>query len=186
MRPEYQRVSTDAGSRCGGDDQYTPDHFEEMGHSLMKSRVPFARHRQAACCVYDEKNVLPIIQEEAAKRRCTVFSVKTDLDDLPDVDFAENEALALSVCEWLGVERSCAIEGIRKAILPEIPLRRKNAGWESTACFCVFRERSGFDAKSTGACPKRRKAADSGHESARGSTGKSEAMRAFCRAVCAG
>lgn len=39
-----------------------------------------------------------------------MFSVKTDLDDLPDVDFAENEALALSVSAAWGKQRGCEAE----------------------------------------------------------------------------
>lgn len=104
-----------------------------------------------------EKNVLPIIQEEAAKRRCTEFSVKTDLDDLPDVDFAENEALALSVCEWLGVERSCAIEGIRKRYCRESLCAGRMPDGKAPLCFCVLRELTGFDAKSNWNMPETEK-----------------------------
>ena len=116
VRPEYQRVSQQMlEADVAVITNIRPDHFEEMGHSLDEIARSVCQMLPTGGVVFTtEKNVLPIIQEEAAKRRCTVFSVKTDLDDLPNVDFAENEALALSVCEWLGVERSCAIEGIRK------------------------------------------------------------------------
>lgn len=188
VRPEYQRVSQQMlEADVAVMTNIRPDHFEEMGHSLDEIARSVCQMLPTGGVVFTtEKNVLPIIQEEAAKRRCTVFSVKTDPDDLPDVDFAENEALALSVCEWLGVERSCAIEGIRKRYCRD-PFAQEECRMGKHRFVSAFSgERSGFDAKSTGTCPKRRKTADSGHESARGSTGKSQTMRAFCRAVCAG
>ena len=89
--------------------------MKKWGIRWKKLRDLFARcFRQAALCLQRKKDALAIIQEEAAKRSCAVVSVETDMDDLPGVDFAENEALALSVCQWLGAERLRAVEGMRK------------------------------------------------------------------------
>ena len=107
VRPEYQRVSQQMlEADVAVMTNIRPDHFEEMGHSLDEIARSVCQMLPTGGVVFTtEKNVLPIIQEEAAKRRCTVFSVKTDPDDLPDVDFAENEALALSVSAARGKQR---------------------------------------------------------------------------------
>lgn len=116
VRPEYQRVSQRMlEADVAVITNIRPDHFEEMGRSLDEIARSVCQMLPTGGVVFTtEKDALAIIREEAEKRRCTVVSVEADRDDLPGVDFAENEALALSVCQWLGAERPRAAEGMRK------------------------------------------------------------------------
>ena len=61
-----------------------------------------------------ERDLFDRIEKKAARlRSAAVLALPEEAQDLSDLDFPENAALALAVCEALGVPREKAAEGIR-------------------------------------------------------------------------
>src|SRR3989442_9979798 len=65
-----------------------------------------------------EQRLLPTLRDEAEKRHATLVAVTPDgvsdslLDSFPYITFKENVALALGVCEFLGLDRARALDGM--------------------------------------------------------------------------
>ena len=88
------------------------DHTAEMGETLeeicdsLSNTIP----RDGVLFTADE-NFAPQLRRNGEKIGCeTVLALPEGSE--PDFDFPENVALALAVCERLGVERSVALEGM--------------------------------------------------------------------------
>lgn len=88
------------------------DHTAEMGETLeeicdsLSNTIP----RDGILFTADE-NFAPQLRRNGEKIGCeTVLALPAGSE--PDFDFPENVALALAVCERLGVERSVALEGM--------------------------------------------------------------------------
>ncbi|MBC6447874.1 poly-gamma-glutamate synthase PgsB [Actinokineospora xionganensis] len=95
------------------------DHLAEMGPTLddvarsLSRSMPFG-----GICVTAERDRLDILRAEAAKRDCELIAV--DPESVTDeemagfnwVTFKENVAIALTVADLLGVNRSLALEGM--------------------------------------------------------------------------
>ena len=120
LQPEYQRVSGRNMLRCdvGVITNARLDHMDVMGETreeildcLMEMLPENGKIFTA------ERDFDDAFRARAGKLRSDlVFSEEDSLSDLPGaetLDFPENVALALAVCEGLGVERACAYEGIK-------------------------------------------------------------------------
>lgn len=95
------------------------DHLAEMGPTLEEVArslcltMPFD-----AACVTAEANLLWVLREEAAKRRCLLLSADpasvsdAEMDHFEYFTFKENVAIALAVAEHLGVPREVALRGM--------------------------------------------------------------------------
>ncbi len=65
-----------------------------------------------------EQRLLPTLRDEAEKRHASLVAVSPDgvsdslLESFPYITFKENVALALGVCEVLGLDRARAVEGM--------------------------------------------------------------------------
>lgn len=88
------------------------DHTAEMGETLeeicdsLSNTIP----RDGILFTADE-NFAPQLRRNGEKIGCETVLALPDGSE-PDFDFPENVALALAVCERLGVERSVALEGM--------------------------------------------------------------------------
>jgi gamma-polyglutamate synthase len=95
------------------------DHLAEMGPTLDDVARSLSRSMPVGgVCVTAERERLPILKEEAARRKCELIVV--DPDSVTDeqmagfswITFKENVAIALAVAELLGVNRQSALDGM--------------------------------------------------------------------------
>jgi poly-gamma-glutamate synthase PgsB/CapB len=98
------------------------DHLAEMGPTLDDVARSLSRSMPAGgICVTAERDRLPILQEEAARRDCELVVV--DPESVTDAEmrgfgwitFKENVAIALAVAELLGIPRPAALAGMWQA-----------------------------------------------------------------------
>lgn len=114
VRPEYQYAAQHQILKAdvGVITNVRRDHTDVMGSTLPEicdalcSTVP-----QNGALFTAEQEQLPRMARAAAKLGSELFPVRPDGSE-PDLDFAENIALALAVCGYLGVERETALKGI--------------------------------------------------------------------------
>ncbi|RSM40353.1 poly-gamma-glutamate synthase PgsB [Amycolatopsis balhimycina DSM 5908] len=95
------------------------DHLQEMGPTLQDVARSLSRSMPiGGICVTAERDLLPILQEEADKRSCQLIAVNSD--DVTDREmagfryhsFKENVAISLEVARLLGVPRQQALKGM--------------------------------------------------------------------------
>ncbi|MBX2813942.1 MAG: poly-gamma-glutamate synthase PgsB [Myxococcales bacterium] len=102
-----------------------PDHLDVMGPTdvdvarALSGTTPVGGKMFTA-----ERKLLPVLREAADDRHTQLVSIsaddvsmisKEDLTPFPYLEHAENVALALAVCEELGVERQTALQGMWSA-----------------------------------------------------------------------
>lgn len=68
---------------------------------------------QNGILVTGEKKNLDIIKEKAGLRATKVLSMDELKDEYKKIDFMENVAVALKVCECLGVDREIALKRMK-------------------------------------------------------------------------
>ncbi len=115
--PEYQKISEERMLRSdiGVITNVRPDHLEEMGETLdaiaqsLSNTIPMAGMLFTADAAYAEF----FGQRAQAKGTSLVLTESDDIED-PGIDFAENVALALAVCQHLGVARETALKGMAR------------------------------------------------------------------------
>ncbi|HET6706268.1 poly-gamma-glutamate synthase PgsB [Amycolatopsis sp.] len=95
------------------------DHLQEMGPTLEDVARSLSRSMPVGgVCVTAERELLPVLQEEADKRSCRLIAV--DPGDVTDAEmagfryhsFKENVAISLEVARLLGVPREQALKGM--------------------------------------------------------------------------
>ena len=96
-----------------------PDHLDEMGPTLDDVARSLSRAMpRGGVCVTAERDRLPLLAAEAARRDCRLVAV--DPDSVTDAElsgfswltFPENVAIALAVADLLGVRRGAALRGM--------------------------------------------------------------------------
>lgn len=115
--PEYQKISEERMLRSdiGVITNVRPDHLEEMGETLdaiaqsLSNTIPMAGMLFTADAAYAEF----FYKQAQAKGTSLVLTESDDIED-PGIDFAENVALALAVCQHLGVARETALKGMAR------------------------------------------------------------------------
>lgn len=115
--PEYQKISEERMLRSdiGVITNVRPDHLEEMGETLdaiaqsLSNTIPMAGMLFTADAAY----AAFFGQRAQAKGTSLVLTESDDIED-PSIDFAENVALALAVCQHLGVARETALKGMAR------------------------------------------------------------------------
>ena len=115
--PEYQKISEERMLRSdiGVITNVRPDHLEEMGETLdaiaqsLSNTIPMAGMLFTADAAYAEF----FDKQAQAKGTSLVLTESDDIED-PGIDFAENVALALAVCQHLGVARETALKGMAR------------------------------------------------------------------------
>src|SRR2546425_720915 len=95
------------------------DHLEVIGPDLgtgartLSDVIP-----RNGTVITAEQRLLPTLRDEAEKRHASLIAVSPDgvsdslLESFPYITFKENVALALGVCEFLGLDRARALEGM--------------------------------------------------------------------------
>lgn len=95
------------------------DHLAEMGPTLDDVARSLSRSMPVGgVCVTAERDRLPILREEAKRRRCRLIVV--DPDSISDAEmrqfswitFKDNVAIALAVAQLAGVDRAAALRGM--------------------------------------------------------------------------
>lgn len=117
VKPELQKISEEkivkADIAVITNVRY--DHLDEMGESLEKitnslcNTIP-----QNGILITGEEKNLDIIKEKAESKVTKVLFMDELKDDYKKIDFIENVAVALKVCEYLGVSREVALERMKK------------------------------------------------------------------------
>jgi poly-gamma-glutamate synthase PgsB/CapB len=121
LRPPLQEVSQTKLIRAtvGVLSNVRPDHLAEMGPTLDDVARSLSRAMpRGGVCVTAERDRLPLLAAEAARRDCRLLAV--DAESVTDAElsgfdwltFKENVAIALAVAELLGVPRGAALRGM--------------------------------------------------------------------------
>jgi poly-gamma-glutamate synthase PgsB/CapB len=113
--PEYQKISEERMLRSdiGVITNVRPDHLDEMGETLdaiaesLSNTIPTGGKLFTADAAYAEF----FAERAQSKGTSLVLSGSGDIEG-QTVDFAENVALALAVCQHLGITRETALKGI--------------------------------------------------------------------------
>ncbi len=124
VMPDLQEISQDKliRSNIGVLCNVREDHLAEMGPTLDDVARSLSRTMPAGgVCVTAERERLPLLRREAARRRCALVVVRPDsvsdeeMAGFSWITFKENVAIALAVAELLGVNRSAALAGMWSA-----------------------------------------------------------------------
>ena len=96
-----------------------PDHLDEMGPTLDDVARSLSRAMpRGGICVTAERDRLPLLRAEAARRGCQLLSVDpesvsdAELSGFEWLTFKENVAIALAVAQLVGVDRWAALRGM--------------------------------------------------------------------------
>jgi len=122
VQPQYQWVSEHkiVQSNYGVITNVRADHLEEMGYSLnhiaksLSNTIPFNEK-----VFTSETETVGPINDKAIQNNCSVHVCEgrrlddNYLDGFPFIEHPDNVALALEVCESIGVSRNLAIKGMR-------------------------------------------------------------------------
>lgn len=121
VQPELQEINQTklVKSTIGVLCNVREDHLAEMGPTLDDVARALCRSMPVGgVCVTAERERLPILRAEAAKRNCTLIAVDpavvadAEMARFGWITFKENVAVALAVAELLRVSRTSALEGM--------------------------------------------------------------------------
>jgi poly-gamma-glutamate synthase PgsB/CapB len=121
VMPDLQAISQDKliRSNIGVLCNVREDHLAEMGPTLDDVARSLSRTMPAGgVCVTAERERLPLLKREAAKRDCTLLVVHPEsvtdeeMAGFSWITFKENVAIALTVAGLLGVNRQSALAGM--------------------------------------------------------------------------
>ena len=125
LQPQYQYITERKmiHATTGVITNVRLDHVEIMGYSLpeiavtLGNTIPVRQH-----CFTSEKIMLPYLQKMADKRKTVLHPAETDLvsdeemSGFSYIEHKENVALAVAVCQHLGIKKEIALKGMYKAI----------------------------------------------------------------------
>lgn len=117
VKPELQKISeeTIVKADIGVITNVRYDHLDEMGESLEEIANSLCNMMpQDGIIVTGEEKKLDIIKEKAKLKATKVLFMDGLKDEYKEIDFMENVAVALKVCECLGVEREVALKRMKK------------------------------------------------------------------------
>ena len=125
VQPQYQWVSEHKilNSNYGVITNVRADHLEEMGYSLnhiansLSNTIPYNQKFFTS-----ETDFMQLLKDKAMKNN-SEFNVSNGknldgkyMNEFSFIEHPDNVALALDVCEDIGVKRDVAIKGMRKMI----------------------------------------------------------------------
>lgn len=117
VKPELQKISEEkiVKADIGVITNVRYDHLDEMGESLEEIANSLCNTMpQDGIIVTGEEKKLDIIKEKAKLKATKVLFMDGLKDEYKEIDFMENVAVALKVCECLGVEREVALKRMKK------------------------------------------------------------------------
>lgn len=124
VMPDLQAISQDKliRSNIGVLCNVREDHLAEMGPTLDDVARSLSRTMPVGgVCVTAERERLPLLKREAARRDCALLVVRPEsvtdeeMAGFSWITFKENVAIALTVAELLGVNRRSALAGMWSA-----------------------------------------------------------------------
>ncbi len=102
-----------------------PDHLDISGRNLKEIALSFSK------TFTNEKLYFSELEKQAVAQKCGIHSLKNKKndpnfinDELPYWEHPDNIELALSVCEYMGVDRQTAFSGMKK-VTPDIGVLRE-------------------------------------------------------------
>ena len=120
LQPEYQRVSGRDMLACdvGVITNARLDHMDVMGQTREEILTCLMEMLPKDGKIFTAERDFPTMLEKKARELGSALTITdpASVEDIPgamELDFPENVALALAVCQGLGVDRSTAFEGIR-------------------------------------------------------------------------
>lgn len=117
VKPELQKISEEkiVKADIGVITNVRYDHLDEMGESLEEIANSLCNMMpQDGIIVTGEEKKLDIIKEKAKLKATKVLFMDGLKDEYKEIDFMENVAVALKVCECLGVKREVALKRMKK------------------------------------------------------------------------
>ena len=157
LKPEYQRVSEDGLLRAsiGVITNIRADHIEVFGSDLLSMVDALARTIPRGQILFTAERALYAPLHEAARRRgAECVQTSPDSVDAETMarfayhEHADNVALALAVCEHLGVERSVALRGMLQCT-PDVGALRPITWQENGRSVLFFNAMAANDPDST-------------------------------------
>ena len=123
LQPEYQRVSGKDMLRCdvGVITNARLDHMDVMGDTREEILDCLMEMLPEKGLIFTAERDFPDRMAARAKKLSSTLTISdpASLDDLPgakELDFPENVALVLAVCEGLGMDRQRAFEGVKSFV----------------------------------------------------------------------
>lgn len=115
LHPEYQRCAQHRILKAdvGVITNVRHDHADVMGDSLLEIADTLSNTIPKGGILFTADETMAKRLKSHAKMMKSDFVLARPTGNEPDFDFAENIALALAVCEYLGVSREKALEGMR-------------------------------------------------------------------------
>lgn len=115
VTPAYQRMSEGMlNADIAVITNVRPDHFEQMGYTLPDiARSLCAMLPRGKTLITAEEAQLGVLRAAAEKMETRVIVASADEKGMANVDFLDNEAIALCVCDALGVTHDTAVAGMR-------------------------------------------------------------------------
>lgn len=121
VQPQYQWICERhlVQSTIGVITNARPDHLKEMGPTIVDVTRSLCNTLPPGKVAFtSEKKMLPIMEKEARRLRCDLRQVdasdisEAEMSAFGHVEHPDNVALALAVCEHLGIDRDTALRGM--------------------------------------------------------------------------
>lgn len=116
VKPELQKISQEkiVAADIGVITNVRPDHLDEMGNSLneVAGALSLTIPNKGVLFTADS-NYIDYFRLAAEEKDSVAFLPEQFEEDLSYIDFKDNVSLALAVCQYLGVQRDIALEGMR-------------------------------------------------------------------------
>ncbi len=125
LQPQYQWITENqmVRSNIGVMTNVRMDHVDVMGHTLLEIAHTMGKTIPKNEHFFTAENVIPeVLKEIADKKNSKSHIVSSEIvsdDEMKGfsyIEHRENVALALSICEYLNVDRETALEGMYKAV----------------------------------------------------------------------
>lgn len=124
VNPAYQWITERkfVRSTVGVITNVRPDHQDLMGSTVESVSLSIGNTIPSnSVCFTSEEKMLPLLKQDAARKKTKMMHVKhddimtEDLDKFKYIEHSDNVALALAVCEHLGVDRKVALKGMQES-----------------------------------------------------------------------
>lgn len=117
IKPEFQKISEEKIIKAdiGVITNVRYDHLDEMGKSLEEIAISLCNMiPKSGILITGENKKLDIIKERAKIKSTKVLLMDELKTEYKEIDFIENVAVALKVCECLGVSKELALRRMRE------------------------------------------------------------------------
>lgn len=117
VKPEFQKISEEKIIKAdiGVITNVRYDHLDEMGKSLEEIVISLCNMiPKSGILITGENKKLDIIKERAKIKSTKVLLMDELKTEYKEIDFIENVAVALKVCECLGVSKELALRRMRE------------------------------------------------------------------------